>query len=120
MSKCVDCGIWETIPEDELCRECLIDADIAKEKGSPEGDCLKLGIKDGNLGNCPCGKPAELWQYRTHNGYSKGACCSDEDCPLNNPGPNFEAETRREAIAIWNKIARPPKHDAYDIQVENG
>ena len=48
---------------------------------------------------------AQMWQYEVNGNYQKGACCSNEDCPLDNPGRSFEAATKREARCLWNKRA---------------
>jgi hypothetical protein len=72
---------------------------------NPE-DCKRIYLAEGELLPCPfCGHEAQMWQYEVNGNYLKGACCSNEDCPLDNPGRSFEAATKREARCLWNKRA---------------
>ena len=75
------------------------------DQTDPE-DCKRLEVSEGELLPCPfCGGEAQLWQYKVSENYLKAACCSSEDCPMENPGGSFEAQTKREACALWNKRA---------------
>ena len=74
-------------------------------KPDPE-DCKRIEVAEGELLHCPfCGHEAQMWQYISGEKYLKGACCSNEDCPMDNPGSGFEAETKREARCLWNRRA---------------